>query len=125
MEVEKNRICAIHFDGKGGEIKSFTNETLINIFDIRGQWLNLSASYKNFTEVATESLKLIDDSGNYNIDQINEAYGYHLSCYHYFTDISKLRGAKTTLSNSSIKRSAQECVDKTESEDPHPATKVA
>ena len=43
MEACNNQSCAIHFDGKEGEIKSFTNETLTKIFDVRGQWLNLCA----------------------------------------------------------------------------------
>ena len=97
MEACHNRSCAIHFDGKVGEIKSFTTETLTKIFDVRGQWLNLSAPYKNFTEVAEKSLKLIEDSSDFNVDRINEAYGYHPSCYRYFTDINKLQRAKTLL----------------------------
>ena len=75
MEVCHNRSCAIHFEGKGGEIKSFTNETLAKMLDVRRQWLNMSAPYKNFTDVAKESLRLIDDSSNFNLDGINGAYG--------------------------------------------------
>ena len=125
LEVCHERRCAIHFDGKGGEIKSFTEETLSKMLDVRRHWLSLSAPYKNFTDVAKKSLKLIDDSSNFSLERINEAYGYHLSCYRYFTDISKLQRAKTALGNSSIKRTAQESIDETDSEDPDPATKVA
>ena len=35
MEVCHERSCAIHFDGKGGEIKSFTEETLSKMLDVR------------------------------------------------------------------------------------------
>ena len=112
MEVYHERSCAIHFDGKGGEIKSFTEETLSKMLDVRGHWLSLSAPYKNFTDVAKKSLKLIDDSSNFSLERINEAYGYHLSCYRFFTDISKLQRAKTALGNSSIKRTAQESIAK-------------
>ena len=125
MEVCHNRSCAIHFEGKGGEIKSFTNETLAKMLDARRQWLNMSAPYKNFTDVAKESLKLIDDYCNFNLDEINGAYGYHPSCYRYFTDISKLQRAKIAFANSSIKRTAQERTDEADFEDPDPATKVA
>ena len=124
MEVCQNRSCAIHFDGKGGEIKRFRDETLTKMLDVRGQWLCLSAPYKNFTDVAKKSLKLIENSSNFDLGKINEVCGYHLSCYRYFTDISKLRRAKNTLANSSIKRTAQERTDETDSEDPDPATKV-
>lgn len=124
MEVCHRRSCAIHFDGKG-EIKSFTNETLTKMLDVRGHWLSLSAPYKNFTDVAKKSIKLIDESSNFNLERINEAYGYHPSFYRYFTDISKVQRAKTAHANSSMKRTAQERIDETDSEDPDPATKVA
>ena len=84
MEVCHERSCAIYFDGKGGEIKSFMEETLSKMLDVRGHWLSLSAPYKNFTDVAKKSLKLIDDSSNFSLERINEAYGYHLSCYSFF-----------------------------------------
>ena len=93
-EVCHNRSCAIHLREKGGEIKSFTNETLTKMLEVREQWLNLSAPYKNFTDVAKKSLKLIDDSSNFNLDGINESYCYHPSCYRYFMDICKLQRAK-------------------------------
>ena len=92
----------IHFEGKGGEIKSFTNETLAKMLDVRRQWLNMSAPYKNFTDVAKEFLKLIDNSSNFYLDGINGAYGYHTLCYRYFTDINKVQRAKIAFANSSI-----------------------
>ena len=125
MEVCHNRSCAIHFEGKGGETKSFTNKTLAKMLDVWRQWLNMSEPYKNFTDVPKESLKLIDDSSNFNLDGINGAYGYHPSCYRYFTDVSELQRAKIAFANSSKKRTAQERINEADFKDPDPATKVA
>ncbi len=108
MAFSNDRKCAIHFDGKKGELKSFTQETLAKVKDVRAQWLSLPEPYKNFSEVAKESFKLIDDNLVLELQEINEACGYHLHCYRTFTDISKLARAKTTIANSSRKRPAEE-----------------
>ena len=45
-------VCVVNFDGKDREIKKLTEETFAKIIDTRKQWLNLSSSYREFTEVA-------------------------------------------------------------------------
>ena len=89
MAFSNDRKCAIHFDGKKGELKSFTQETLAKVKDVRAQWLSLPEPYKIFSEVAKESFKLIDDNLVLELQEINEACGYHLHCYRTFTDMSK------------------------------------
>jgi hypothetical protein len=94
------RECAIHFEGKNvGELKSFTQETLAKVKDVQVQWLSLPEPYKKFSDVAKDSLKLIDDNQVLQLQEINEACGCHLHCYRTFTDISKLARAKKTITN--------------------------
>ena len=62
MAANNNYICAIHFEGKKGELKKFTAGTLAKVKGQRMQWLSLSQAFKDFTGAAKESLKLIDDN---------------------------------------------------------------
>ena len=72
MAFSHGRKCAIHFDGKkDGELKSFTQETLAKVKDVQAQWLSLPEPYKNFSEVAKESFKLIDDNLVLELQEIN------------------------------------------------------
>ena len=79
-------VCVVHFDGKDGEIKKLTETTFAKIIDMRKQWLNLSSSYREFTEVAKKSFKFIDDSDELT-ELVEETCGYHIDCYRTFTNI--------------------------------------
>ena len=105
--------CIIHFDGKGGEIKKITKETLAKITDIRKQWLSLSSSYKSFSEVAKKSYEFFADSDD--LGSIGGSCGYHLACYRSFTDINKIERAKVTLANAGRKRLADKTIEDVES----------
>ena len=52
MALSHERNCAIHFDGKDGELKNFTEGTLAKVRDVRSQLLSLPETYKNLTKVA-------------------------------------------------------------------------
>ena len=97
-----NGICVIHFEGKEGQIKYLTQQTLEKIVERREQWLCLSSEYKDFTKVAKRSFEFIPES--LNVNDIAKNYFYHSACYRNFTDISKLERAKRTLSNAGTKR---------------------
>ena len=56
---------------KEEKLRVLTEETLSKMLDVRGHWLSLSAPYKNFTDVAKKSLKLIDDFSNFSLERIN------------------------------------------------------
>ena len=105
--------CIIHFDGKGGEIKKITKETLAKITDIRKQWLSLSSSYRSFSEVAKKSYEFFADSDD--LGSIGGSCGYHLACYRSFTDINKIERAKVTLANAGRKRLADKTIEDVES----------
>ena len=94
-------ICVIHFEGKEGQIKYLTQETLDKIVERREQWLCLSSEYKDFTKVAKKSFEFIPES--LNVNDIAKNYFYHSACYRNFTDISKFERAKKTLSNAGRK----------------------
>ena len=106
-------VCVVHFDGKYGEIKKLTEGTFAKIIDMRKQWLNLSSSYREFTEVAKKSFKFIDDSDELT-ELVEETCGYHLDCYRTFTNISKLERAKTTLANAGRKRVSEQSIEQPE-----------
>eukprot|EP00794_Sanderia_malayensis_P020894 gene20894-22945_t len=74
--------------GKVGQIKSLTEETFRKLVERRRQWLALPDSYKNFTEVAKESLNFVSDEIE-SIEQLESLY-YHVACYRSFTDITKI-----------------------------------
>ena len=74
-----NVICVVHFDGKDGGIKKLTEETFAKIIDMRKRWLNLSSSYKEFTEVEKKSFEFIDESDEL-AELVHETCGYHLDC---------------------------------------------
>ena len=100
-------VCVVHFEGKEGQIKYLTQETLYKIVERREQWLSLSSEYKNFTKVAKKSLELIpgrEQRESLNINDIPKNYFYHSACYRNFTDISKFERAEKTLRNISRKR---------------------
>lgn len=107
--LKMNVQCIIHFDGKGGEIKKITKETLAKITDIRKQWLSLSSPYKSFTEVAKKSYEFFADSDD--LDSLGGNCGYHLACYRSFTDINKIERAKSTLANAGRKRLADKTIE--------------
>ena len=106
-------VCVVHFDGKDGEIKKLTEGTFAKIIDMRKQWLNLSSSYREFTEVAKKSFKFIEDSDELT-ELVEETCGYHLDCYQTFTNISKLERAKTTLANAGRKRVSEQSIGQPE-----------
>ena len=112
--ASSDAICIIHFDSKDGEIKKLTEGTLAKIIDMRKQWLSLSSSYREFTEVAKRSFKFIDDSDELNITSVEETCGYHPDCYQTFTNISKLDRAKTTIANAGRKRLFEESIEQTD-----------
>lgn len=114
MDSSGNRTCVIHFDGKKGEQKRLTAETLSKIIERRREWLNLPDSYKEFTEVAKKSFEFISESVALNKNDIPENLVYHIQCYRNFTDKTKIERAKTTLSNASRKRSICETANKNE-----------
>ena len=49
---DSHRVCVIHFEGKDGELRELTSETVNRILERRKEWLSLPSSYKAFTEVA-------------------------------------------------------------------------
>ena len=108
-----NVICVVHFDGKNGEIKKLTEGTFAKIIDMRKRWLNLSSSYKEFTEVAKKSFEFIDESDELT-ELVHETCGYHLDCYRTFTNISKLERANTTLANAGRKRVSEQSIGQPE-----------
>ena len=105
MSASCHPFCAIHFQGKTGEIKKITEGTLAKILSTREQWLSLPSCYKSFTDVAKKSLECID--GISDSSSLENTCGYHLACYRTFTDISKLERAKRTRANSGKKRVAE------------------
>jgi hypothetical protein len=105
MSTSNHSFCAIHFEGKKGEIKKFTETTLAKILSTR-EWLSLPSCYQSFTDVAKKSLEFID--GISDASSLENTCGYHLACYRTCTDISKLERAKITLANSGKKRVAEE-----------------
>ena len=116
------RVCVIHFDGKEGQIKDLTQDTVEKIVERREQWLNLPSAYKNFTEVAKKSFEFIhgDFVENLNINEIAKNCCYHLACYRNFTDISKLERAKNTLTNAKRKCSTDNSCKKEDENNPTP-----
>jgi hypothetical protein len=103
-----NHVCVIHFEGKEGEIKRFTQDTLAKIIESRKEWLNLPFSYKNFTSVAKKSLEYLNDSGDLSDE---EKCCYHLSCYRKFTDINKIKRAMGTSAPEKIATGDAENID--------------
>ena len=91
--------CIIHFDGKEGELKTLTYETLSKIIERRKQWLQLPAAYKEFTEVAKKSFEFLSDQVEASEQLLATKYSYHIKCYRNFTDISKIERAAKTLAN--------------------------
>ena len=107
MSASSHPFCTIHFEGKTGEIKKFTESTLAKILSTREQWLSLPSCYKSFTDVAKKPLEFILIDGISDSSILENTCGYNLACYRTFTDISKLERAKTTLANSGKKRVAE------------------
>ncbi len=106
-------ICVVHFEGKEGQIKKLTQDTLEKIIERRKQWLGLTSPYKNFTEVAKTSLEYIPEQPeSLDVNDIAENFCYHTACYRNFTDISKFESAKNTLKNADRKRSGDSCSEK-------------
>jgi hypothetical protein len=60
-------ICVIHFEGKEGQIKYLTQETLDKKVERREQWLCLSSEYKDFTKVSKNWFEFIPESLNVNV----------------------------------------------------------
>ena len=88
-----NRVCVINFEGKEGEIKNFTQDTLAKMIETRKKWLNQPFSYKNFTAVAEKSFEYLSVSGDLSDE---EKCCYHLLCYRKFTDVNKIKRAEST-----------------------------
>ena len=99
----------IHFDGKEGELKTLTNETLLKIIERRKRWLQLPAKYKEFTEVAKKSFEFLSDQV-VDTEQLLAArkHSYHIKFYRNFTDTSKIERAAKTLANVKTTKTATE-----------------
>ena len=100
--------CIIHFDGKEGELKTLTQETLLKIIERRKQWLQLPAEYKEFTEVAKKSFEFLNDPVEATEQLLARKYSYHIKCYRNFTDIYKIERAAKTLANAKQTKNATE-----------------
>ncbi|CAB4040715.1 Hypothetical predicted protein, partial [Paramuricea clavata] len=101
---DSHRVCVIHFEGKDGELRALTSETVNRILERRKEWLSLPSSYKAFTEVAKKSFEFIHETDNLNPKNIAKTYCFHPACYRSFTDKSKLDRAKTTLTNAADRK---------------------
>ena len=99
-----HRVCVIHFEGKDGELRELTSETVNRILERRKEWLSLPSSYKAFTEVAKKSFEFIHETDDLNPENIAKTYCFHPACYRSFTDKSKLDRAKTTLTNAADRK---------------------
>ncbi len=65
----------VHFEGKEGQIKKLTQDTLEKIIERRKQWLGLTSPYKNFTEVAKTSLEYIPEQPqSFDVNDIAENF---------------------------------------------------
>lgn len=92
MSLE-NEDCVLHFEGKGGPRRKFTDVSFQKFLIRRKEWLLLSRDYKEFTKVARETLDIISpDSNLEDLDEMNKLY--HVSCYQMFTNTDKLDRAK-------------------------------
>ena len=67
---ESHGVCVIHFEGKDGELRELTTETLNRILERRKEWLSLPSSYKAFTEVAKKSFEFIHETDDLNPENI-------------------------------------------------------
>lgn len=92
--------CVVHFEGKKGEMKQLSNETLKTLVQRRREWLSLE--YKDFSNVARNSFDLLP-AGVTDIEELPGKVNYHYSCYRAFTDLSKLERAKKSCARRSDK----------------------
>ena len=102
-----DRICVIYFEGKEGEIKNLTQDTLNKIIQRREQWL-LHRSPKSLLSIFTRKQSQEEPI---KVNDVAEHYCYHSTCYRNFTDTSKLERAKNTLKNAERERSGVTCRD--------------
>lgn len=86
--------CVLHFDGKGGVTRFFTETTLKTFLSRRNEWLTLDTDYKEYVAIARKTLERIPIDSSKLGDLFEKDRCYHVSCYQLFTNKTKIERAK-------------------------------
>lgn len=90
--------CVLHFDGKGGVTRFFTETTLKTFLSRRNEWLTLDTDYKEYVAIARKTLERIPIDSSKLGDLFEKDRDAIMSLAINFSQIKrKLNGQKNLL----------------------------